>query len=420
MPASRSWGPPTLCIQLYDHRTSLGGGAPHGCDLRGSGVDLAWVRMAPSHALREAIAYARVLALILAMRQAKNDVSGAMTGEDRWLLVRLARRSSLARVSALLIPCLASGLFAFSAQSASVEDATPPPVSGRRLSAPETIMSADVFARVELLRDTVDLLRRYMGKPEPSAPLMRVENARPMEVYSQALNLQLRANRLAFEQVRVVRSESVPLSSEAAPSSVFAVVDEALASLLMVKRHLGIVDAVGEEIKPESTMPSEVFNATVTASSEIDNLLEQRTSPSDAFQLATAAVHIAATLHATIPGGPSLPSEPAFEPNRMPSDVYMRMQTCFRMVRSLASLRGLAMLRFELSDEHARQVSPGDVSDMASLVVEELTSLHVLYPGARTPARAYYPGARFPAHVYQRVGLLEAILRDLVATSEGG
>jgi hypothetical protein len=187
----------------------------------------------------------------------------------------------------------------------------------------------------------------------------------------------------------------------------------------MVKRHLGIEDAVGEEIKPESTTPSEVFNATVAASSEIDNLLEQRTSPSDVFQLVTAAVHTAATLHAALPAGPNLPREPAFEPNRMPSDVYMRMQTCFRMVRSLAAARGLAMLRFELSDERAKQVTPGDVSDMASLVVEELASLHALYPDARTPARAYYPGARFPAHVYQRAGLLEAILRDLVAASVG-
>jgi hypothetical protein len=320
----------------------------------------------------------------------------------------------------LLIACLASSLLAVSARSASVEDATPPPASGRRLSAPETIVPADVLARVELLRDTVDVLRRYMGKPEPPAPLMRVEGARPMEVYSQALNLHLRANRLAFEQVRVVRSESVPVSGEARPSDVFGVVDEALASLLMVKRHLGIEDAVGEEIKPESTTPSEVFNSAIAAGSEIDNLLEQRTSPSDVFQLATAAVHTAATLHTTIPGGPNLPREPEFESNRMPSDVYVRMQDCYRMIRSLAEGRGLAMLRFELSEERAKKVTPGDVSDLASLVVEELASLHALYPNARTPARAYYPGARFPAHVYQRVGLLEAILRDLVEASGGG
>ena len=327
--------------------------------------------------------------------------------------------SSLARAIALATVCLVVILRAGTAWPASVEDATPPPASGRRLSAPETILPADVLARVELLRDTVDLLRRYMGKPETLAPLMRVEGARPMEVYSQALNLQLRSNRLVFEQVRAVRSDSVPISDEARPSDVFAVVDEALASILIVKRHLGIVGAVGETIKPEATTPSEVFNATIAASSQIDSLLDQRTSPSDVFEIVTSAVHTAATLHATIPEGPNLPDEPDFEPNMMPSDVYMRMQSCYRMIRELAGRRGLELLRFELSEERVHQVTPGDVSDFASLVAEELTSLHPLYPEARAPARAYYPGARFPAHVYQRVGLLEAILLDLIAADGG-
>jgi hypothetical protein len=130
-------------------------------------------------------------------------------------------------------------------------------------------------------------------------------------------------------------------------------------------------------------------------------------------------VHTAATLHSTIPGGPHLPDEPGFEPNMMPSDVYMRMQSCYRMVRELAGRRGLEMLRFELSEERVKHVTPGDVSDLALLVVKELRSLHALYSQARTPARAYYPGARFPAHVYQRVGLLEAILLDLIAADGG-
>jgi hypothetical protein len=326
---------------------------------------------------------------------------------------------SIAHVIVLATACLVVILHTETSWPADVENATPPPASGRRLSAPETILPADVLARVELLRDTIDLLRRYMGKPQPPAPLMRVEGARPMEVYSQALNLQLRSNRLVFEQVRVVRSDSVPIVDEARPSDVFAVVDEALASILVVKRHMGIKSAVGEKIQPEATTPSEVFNAAIAASSQINNLLEQRMSPSDVFQIVTSAVHAAAVLHATIPGGANLPDEPVFEPNKMPSDVYMRMQSCYRMIRELAEQRGLAMLRFELGEERTKHVTPGDVSDLASLVVAELTSLHALYPTARASARAYYPGARFPAHVYQRVGLLEAILLDLVAADGG-
>ena len=88
------------------------------------------------------------------------------------------------RIGGLAAAILLWGTGAQSAAAASVEDATPPPVSGRRLSAPETILPADVLARVKLLRANVDLLRRYMGRPEPPPPLLRVEGARPMEVYS--------------------------------------------------------------------------------------------------------------------------------------------------------------------------------------------------------------------------------------------
>ena len=65
-------------------------------------------------------------------------------------------------------------------------------------------------------------------------------------------------------------------------------------------------------------------------------------------------------------------------------------------------------------DDSNSVVTPNDVSDMAALVVEELKKIHRKYPDARQAARAYYPGRRFPAHVYQRVGLLEAILQELV------
>ena len=73
--------------------------------------------------------------------------------------MRLALRAIRARLSgilptAALLMCLLTGMFA-PASRAETESVTPPPVSGRRLSAPESILPADVFARVELLRQNV-------------------------------------------------------------------------------------------------------------------------------------------------------------------------------------------------------------------------------------------------------------------------
>ncbi len=127
--------------------------------------------------------------------------------------------------------------------------------------------------------------------------------------------------------------------------------------------------AVAERQRPDATTPSEVFNATIAAGSEINHLLDQRTSPSDVFQVVTAAVHAAAALHAAIPDGPRLPEEPAFEPNKLPTDVYMRMQQCFSLIRRLSEAHGIPMLQFEVTAERAEQVGPNDVGDLASLVL---------------------------------------------------
>ncbi|TFH24483.1 MAG: hypothetical protein E4H03_03510 [Myxococcales bacterium] len=349
------------------------------------------------------------------------DRRGSGTGQPRRLALAALRALGVLGVTAVLDPmgCVGAGPIAprpAIAQGTVGQDvSTPPPVSGRRLSDPASILPADVLARVELVRANVALIRKFMGRPEPPSPFLRVESAQPREVYSQALNLQQRANRLAFEQVRVVRSESVPLQQDARPADVFAVVDTALAAALLVKQELGIDDTIGEQARPESTTPSEVFNAIVATGGDLNNILAKKTSPSDVFQLVTGSVHQAASLHAALPGGGYLPKEPAFEPNKTPGDVYARMQRCFVLIQRLAAANGIRTLTFEFDENYHPQVTPNDVSDLAALVLEELLHLHREFPEAKAPARAYHPGKRFPAHVYQRAGLLEALLTDLVA-----
>ncbi|MEH6569301.1 MAG: hypothetical protein V7709_09505 [Halioglobus sp.] len=290
---------------------------------------------------------------------------------------------------------------------------TPSPVSGRSLSDPAGILPADALARVKLLRANVELLRLYMGRKRSGQPLLQVTEARPREVYSQALNLQLRANRLAFEQVRIVRSQSIAVNSDTGPADVFRVVDSALNSVLLVKQDMKIRTAVAEQIQPIEATPTDVLNEVVLAGTEINTLLQDMTSPSDVFQLVTAATHIAASLHASIPESVNLPAEPAFEPNKMPADVLIRMRRCFEMVSKLARAKGVDTL--VLTTAEAENVSPNDVSDLAALLVEELQNIHEQFPDARPPAQAYYPGKRFPSHVYQRAGLLENILQDLIS-----
>jgi hypothetical protein len=296
---------------------------------------------------------------------------------------------------------------------------TPPPVSGRSLEDADSILPADVLARVELLRADIELLRQYMGREESPRALLRVVKARPAEVYSQALNLESRASRLAFEQVRAVNNQSMPPMLSPRPADVFAAVDAALAAVLLVKQDMNIRTAVAEMVQPESTTPSDVFNAAVAAGAEINGLLDSMTSASDVFQLVTSATHIAAALHTSVAGTGNLPDEPAFESGKMPADVLIRMRHCFDLVTQLAKVHGIAVLEFQMSAQQSvrGRVTPNDVSDMAALLVAELNDVHRSFRDARPAATAYYPGKLFPAHVYQRAGLLELILQDLVRAS---
>ncbi len=301
--------------------------------------------------------------------------------------------------------------------SAATEIVTPPPISGRDPQDRAAVLPADVLARVELIKANLELIRLYMGKAEPVEPVLRVSSARPREAYSQALNLQLRANRLVFEQARVLRPVYEPRERDVMAQDVFRVMDSVLESVLLVKRELGIDTPVVEIPTPEDTAPADVFNAIVEAGSAINRLLVQETGPSDTFQAVTAAVNIAAALHVALPNGPTFPEEPDFEPNKSHYEVFSRMRECYALIRSLATQKGVETLELEVSNEQAMVIRQNDTSDMASLLVEELSSIHAR-SDAGPAAAAYYPGKKFVSHIYQRVGLLNLILQDLVAASD--
>ena len=58
---------------------------------------------------------------------------------------------------------------------------------------------ADVFTRVASVEGELELIRARMGKSGASAPLIRVRDAAPREVYFQAQTLFHKANWLATE-----------------------------------------------------------------------------------------------------------------------------------------------------------------------------------------------------------------------------
>ena len=76
------------------------------------------------------------------------------------------------------------------------------------------------------------------------------------------------------------------------------------------------------------------------------------------------------------------------------------------------------MLILEVGESQFETVTPSDVYDIASLIVSELAYLHEQLKQLQSPRKVYNPGRKLPSHVYQRTGILEKQLTDLLKRVE--
>ena len=285
---------------------------------------------------------------------------------------------------------------------------TPPPVSGRSV---EQATPADVLARVERIRREVELLRLYMGREPTAPPRLRVARAQPRAVYRQVTGLFDQANDLSFELARTLGTRESDPPEAPTPPDVLRMTNRALERVLIAKQTLEIATQVEEREADASTTPTDTFHAVVAASAEINNLLERRTRPGDVYVQVTRAVHAAAAIHRTLPGA-RLPEEPPFEPNKTAPDVYRQLVACYRATEQLAASGNIEIIELGVTEAGAHDVSSHDVSELATLLSEELRYVHASWPRAQAAFDAYDPGLKFPAHVHQRSRYLLSILED--------
>lgn len=278
---------------------------------------------------------------------------------------------------------------------------------------------ADVFVHVALVRAELELIRRDMGRPGNTQPEIGVFDAAPREVFFHALTLFRKADRLCFELARQRASVPAPPAGPIEADHVYAVVDAALDRIRVIKTHLGIRETARAPAPDPTNDPTDLLRSTIQANRQLNLLLDRRFSPSEAFQQVTVAVSYGARLLEHFSGAQQVPDPPPFERHKQPIDVYRRLIGCFNLVRDIARASGIPILDLRVRDEEIGQTTPSDVYDIASLVVSELAYLHSRLPQGEPPVDSYYPGQKFPSHVYQRVGILEAQLTELVERVNG-
>jgi len=329
----------------------------------------------------------------------------------------LSRKSTLPRPS-LAICSLLAWMVVLAATPTMVyaqdDRSTPCPVSGRVLSV-EEIVPADVLARVELLRDELDLIRFEMGEPKDRWPEFLVEQVSPRQALFQAMTLAQRADQLHLELAqRPVPAARIEVPLDIQPYHVWRVVDVAYERLLLVKRKLRITKNVEEEARDSTTTPTDVFRAIVRANREIDLLVRERLSTSAVFQQVEMASNYAARLLEQFPGS-AVPEAPPFEHGKRPVDVYNILVDAYAPFKAIAETSGIETLRLEVVKREGDEVDPGkgEVYDIAILLVSELAYLHSQLDYSDFPAQSYDPGLKLPSHAYQQAALLLLQLAEL-------
>jgi hypothetical protein len=293
----------------------------------------------------------------------------------------------------------------------------PPPVSGRAVS-PETIVPADVLARVQWFREELEAIRFEMGKPKDQRVTRLATDALPHEVYFQAVTLFIKADRLALELTGSTGIRPEPVATtDVRPYHNWVLVTAAYDRLMTIKAELGIHEKVPEHAHPPSTKPTEVGRAIVQANRQLNLMLQRRFSPSDVFQQVTWGIHYTKAILAQFPGDTPSAASPVFERGKQPGDVFLRLAECFTRVEEIARFSGMEILHLDRNAArkavHDFNILPSDVYDLATLLVSDLTYLYGKLKNAAPIPSVPFPGRKFPSHVYQQAGVLLVHLHAL-------
>ena len=271
----------------------------------------------------------------------------------------------------------------------------------------DEVLPAHCHARARRLLAEVHAIREEMGRTEDAREAPAVTGALPRECYFEAIVAWRKAGRLAAELGVEVAQQvpGAPALGEVRPGHVLQLIQGALAQVEAARQRLGIPEPAPEPAIEPASHPSDVLVTLIRINRELSRALERPFTPSDVYRTVALASAYAARL-----GAKAQPA--AFERRRRPAHCYERLEACLARASTLIAARGGSALAVRGAPAN---VLPGDVYDLANLVLGEVAYLHALVPDA-APVHAFEPepgGHRLPSHVYQLASTLEGQLASL-------
>jgi len=290
---------------------------------------------------------------------------------------------------------------------------TPLPISGHEVSI-QSITSADVFARVQLVRKELDDIRFEMGKPNSREVGLLVKDATPHEVFFQAKTLDQKVDRLTRELTEQSESlREIDEPHDIRPFHVWKVVDTSLRRLLSLKQQLGLPLTNSEALADQEITPTQVFFVIGLANKQLNHLLLHQFSPKDVAKKVNLGREYIKHLLEKFPTAPAPAPLPSLERGRVPWDSYDRLVDCYMVLGDIARASNIQMLNLATQNLDRPDIQPNDVYDIATLILSELAYLHSHLPNALPPHQSKLHGPILPSHVYQQAGGLLAQLKTL-------
>lgn len=286
------------------------------------------------------------------------------------------------------------------------------------IGAQEPVTTADVQYLARTIQAEIEAIRWHIGRQPEARPLVPVEDVSIRENFRQAMSLWQKVNQLGIELVG--GGEPPPVvtrqrDGDFGPAEVHQVLTSVQARLQEIRDGAGIVGAGGivqaasEPVFDPDATPSDVFQTIVQSNRQVALMLEQGVQPGDVYQQVLQAVFYASEILSVLEDEQPYPGLPEYEAGRLPGHVYGRLLLVLNRLSGTFETWGLSMLRWT-GDGYAvdESLTPSDVYDMATLLLSELEYLHSALPGARAPLQVAHPGLRWPSDVYQQAGVLQS------------
>jgi hypothetical protein len=271
----------------------------------------------------------------------------------------------------------------------------------------DDIKPANCYARARRLLGEVTLVRDELGRIEDTRQVPEIAGAQPRECYFEAIAAWRKAERLAYE-LGVPTSRAVPPTPalrDIRPGHVLQIIDGVLQTVSEVKTRAGVAETVVEPGIEPTRQPSDVLGTIIRINRELSRCLERPFTPTDVYETVALASAYATQLGATAELAP-------FERKRRPQDCYEMLTSCLTAASKHITAKGEHVL---VKRGMPADVLPGDVYDVAMLVLCELAFLHSLTPNAPAvqPFTPVGRGHRLPADVHRLARTLEKQLTSL-------